>query len=178
MLLGGPTAQNGSMGDMVEVTQREDGRWQKPCPECGEMQDYLRRNYAVMSAQVGKLCKKCSNRKTENSHRGLYHDIRISWFQKFRISAEIRKIDFYLTIDDVWKIYIDQNKQCALSGLPVGWASVGSIHTASLDRIDSSKPYTVDNTQIVHKDINMMKQAFSQEHFIKMCAAVADKVKW
>ena len=50
--------------------------------------------------------------------------------------------------------------------------------TASLDRIDSKKAYTVDNIQWVHKDINMLKNKYDQEYFIHMCTLVANKTKW
>lgn len=163
---------------MVEVQQREDGRWTKPCPQCGETQDYLRKNYAIESARLGKVCKPCSNRKTDNNHRGFYRLIRLSWFQKIKVSAELRGLQFDLTLEDIWFMYTAQEGRCALSGLPIGWAEVGQLHTASVDRIDSDRGYLVDNCQLVHKDVNMMKQSFSQEYFVEMCNAVANKVKW
>jgi len=46
------------------------------------------------------------------------------------------------------------------------------LRTASLDRIDSTKNYTIDNIQWVHKDVNKMKMDFSQEYFIEMCRLV------
>lgn len=44
--------------------------------------------------------------------------------------------------------------------------------TASLDRINSSIGYTIDNVQWVHKKINMMKMDLSQEEFINYCRLV------
>ena len=44
--------------------------------------------------------------------------------------------------------------------------------TASLDRIDSCKGYTIDNVQWVHKWINVMKSDHSQDEFIALCRAV------
>ena len=67
-------------------------------------------------------------------------------------------------------LYIDQNKTCALSGLEIGWAEVGQDHTASIDRIDSTKGYTLRNIQLVHKDINMMKQQYTNQYFIDTVA--------
>lgn len=163
---------------MVSVTKREDGRWVKPCPGCGEDQDYLRKTYAVESARLEKLCKKCSNRKTDNSHRGFYEAVRLSWFTKVRISAETRGISFDIEVEDVWAMYVSQDKKCALSGLPIGWSDIGQIHTASLDRIDSSLGYHIDNCQLLHKDVNMMKQSFSQERFVELCELVANRTKW
>jgi hypothetical protein len=160
------------------VTKGPDGRWYKPCPECNQIQSYLRKNYAELSAKLNKTCKSCSNKKTENSNRGYYEDIRISWFKKFETQAALREIKFEITIEDVWNKYILQDKMCALSGLKIGWELVGTIHTASIDRIDSTIGYKLNNIQLVHKDINMMKQQFSQEKFVEFCKLVADKVKW
>ncbi len=158
--------------------KRLDGRWCKLCPNCGEEQDYLRRNYAIQSFLLGKECKKCSNRKTENSHRGFVGSIRSSWLNKCKVGAETRGIHWELVAQDIADLYDKQEGVCALSGLPIGWVEVGQNHTASIDRIDSKKGYTKGNIQLVHKNINMMKQSFSQEQFIALCNAVSDKVKW
>ena len=162
----------------VEIYKRADGRWCKPCPSCGLEQDYLRRCYAIHSFTLGKECKTCSNRKTENSGRRLYNGVRLSWFHKCKIGAETRGILWSLVVEDVWQKSVDLEGDCNLSGIPIGWSVIGQSHTASIDRIDSAKGYTIDNIQLLHKDINMMKQAFSQEHFVALCKSVADKVKW
>lgn len=163
---------------MVTIQKRQDGRWIKPCPSCGDMQDYLRKNYAQQSLDLNKTCKKCSNRTTENSHRGMYNLIRLSWFTKSEKGAALRGLIFNITIEDIWFMYTAQEGRCALSGISIGWSEVGSIHTASIDRIDSSKGYIKENVQLLHKDVNFMKQQYSQEYFIEICKAVADKVKW
>lgn len=160
------------------VIKGENGRWYKPCPSCGNLQDYLRRNYAEESLRLNKLCKSCSNKLTDNCHRGLYNDIRLSWFNKFKSSAEIRNLEFKITVEYLWEIFKDQDFKCALTGWPIGWSETGVLHTASIDRIDSSLGYIEGNIQLLHKDVNMMKQQYSQEYFIEMCNAVADKVKW
>ena len=162
----------------TQVYRREDGRWCKPCPMCGTEQDYLRRNYAIHSFLLKKECKSCSNKNTENSHRGFYNAVRLSWFEKCKVSAETRGIVWELSVHDVWDVYIKQEGVCALSGIPIGWSQIGQMHTASIDRIDSKKGYLVENVQLLHKDVNMMKQAFCQDHFVNLCKAVADKVKW
>lgn len=47
----------------------------------------------------------------------------------------------------------------------------------SIDRIDSSEGYLKGNVQLLHKDVNMAKQQYSQDYFVEMCKAVADKEK-
>ena len=161
----------------MEIFKGQDGRWYKPCSECGEMQSYLRKNYANESLKLKKTCKKCSNKKTENCHRGWYRGVRVSWANKFKTCAETRGIKFLLSIDDIADIYDAQDGKCSLTGWNIKFPEIGHPDKAdaSIDRIDSSKPYQVGNVQIVHKMVNMMKQRYSQEDFIKVCKAVATK---
>lgn len=163
----------------MSIIKGEDGRYYKPCPECGEMQSYLRKNYALESLNLKKVCKKCSNRKTENCCRGWYRNIRISWFNKFKTSSETRGIFWNLSIDDVADIMEKQNYKCNLTNLDIEFPSVGHPQKspASIDRIDSKVGYIKDNIQLVVKDINMMKQGYSQEHFIELCRYVAENTK-
>jgi hypothetical protein len=84
------------------------------------------------------------------------------------------KREFSITIEEVWDLYIKQNKVCALSGLPIEFGKTNKDkYTASLDRIDSHKGYTLDNVQWVHKDINRMKNIYSQERFVEICKLVS-----
>lgn len=160
------------------TTKLSNGRYAKPCPKCGKEQTYLRKNYAEESLRLGKLCKSCSNKITENCHRGFHEDIRKSWFNKCKVGAETRGLNWNLSEEYIWQLYLSQNKKCVLSGKSIGWTKEGYIHTASIDRIDSNDGYIIGNVQLVHKDINFMKQQYSQEYFIEMCKLVANKVKW
>jgi hypothetical protein len=71
-----------------------------------------------------------------------------------------------------------QGQRCALSAIPIGWSVTGWEHSASIDRINNDKGYCLDNIQLVHKKINMMRGTLSVEEFVEMCKAVTDKVKW
>lgn len=111
-----------------------------------------------------------------------YGDISSSWFDgKILRSAngskgnrKVKEID--IDIKYLWELFLKQDKKCALTGLDLyfpKYSSNSSKGTASVDRIDSSKGYIKGNVQFVHKDINLMKNVFTQEHFIKMCKLVA-----
>lgn len=161
--------------DISGVYKLPNGRWAKDCPSCKTTQTYLRHNYAIESFKLKKLCKSCSNRITDNCHRGLYRTVRVSWFNKFKTSAELRGLPFLVTIEDITTLYESQNGVCALSGLPIGWAEVGSNHTVSIDRVDSKQGYLLNNIQLIYKDINMMKQSFDQDYFIMLCQHISDR---
>ncbi len=91
-------------------------------------------------------------------------------FGQIRKGAESRNIDFKISIESIWDLYEEQNHKCVLTGWDL---EMGLGCTASLDRIDSSKCYTIDNVQWVHKDVNIAKNAMVEKDFINLCAAVA-----
>lgn len=163
------------------VIKKEDGRYYKACLKCGKEQSYLRKNYAVESEKLGKLCKKCANKIPENNnHKGFYLGVlRAAFAHKYKINAELRKIDWNLSFEYLAQLLIDQDFRCALSGVPISAMEVNN--SASLDRIDSTLGYIENNVQWVTSKINMMKQQYTQEEFIEVCLSVAknaNKVKW
>lgn len=119
----------------------------------------------------------CLSRKKGKQHANYkgYEEISSSMWSSIVHGAKFRKLEFKITIQDIWKLYLSQNRKCALTGLDIEFAKTRksmSSTTASLDRIDSSKGYTLDNIHWVHKEINFMKQEYSLDHFIKLCELV------
>jgi hypothetical protein len=114
----------------------------------------------------GCLNNKC---RSESFHWKGYEDISSSVFGRIKICAKRRKILFDITIQQIWELFLKQNKTCALTGLSLTFPSRNNEFdgTASLDRIDSSKGYVMGNIQWVHKDINFMKQQLSTEKLIE-----------
>lgn len=120
-----------------------------------------------------KQCSNCANRKYVGKLSGTFYG-------HIKHGASSRKIEFDVTQEYLWELYQKQHGKCKLSGIPIDFADTLEEHkkyrltTASLDRIDSSKGYTETNVQWIHKDINMMKQRFSQEYFIQICKNIAE----
>jgi len=120
-----------------------------------------------------KWCYECSMKKrkygSENpswTGHGLVSGAR---FYRAKNGAELRNIPFDLDIQAMNEALEKSGLVCALSGLELDKDSW------SLDRIDSSKHYTRDNIQIVHKDVNRMKNKYSEEYFIKLCKMIAER---
>jgi len=102
-----------------------------------------------------------------------------AYFGSLRLGAEKRHLAFELTIEQVWNLFQEQKQRCALTGIPIFlFVRNRKDGTASLDRIDSEKGYTIDNVQWVHKDINKIKQGFNQTHFIELCRMVVDHMQY
>lgn len=150
-----------------DVPKNSEGKWVSHCPKCGKEQAYTRPDHAKSSERQGWTCKSCSNRGENNSigsKRRLYN--------KFKKSAGNRKIYWGITFKEFVGCYTGS---CALTGWDLTM-DYGNC-TASFDRIDSKKPYELGNIQWVHTMVNMCKNKHSQEKFISMCKAVADKAK-
>ena len=134
--------------------------------DCGTIAERYLENVAYGKSTQ---CRECS----QDYMRTGYKDISGTRFCHIKTSAKKRGYLFEITPKDIYDLWIRQDKKCKLSGIPVTYQKRYDLKdTASVDRIDSSKGYTLENIQIVHKDINMMKNTYSQEYFIEMCINV------
>lgn len=152
---------------------------------CGETQLVSKHNLLI-----GKSvrCKKCSNKKSGKTRFKLYNSFPIGLWNRFIRGAKDRNIEFNITIEYAWSVYLKQNRKCAISGLELEFCTSQSInkttgrktyfrHTISLDRIDSNKGYIEGNIQWLHKDINKMKLDHDQEYFISLCKKIVENNK-
>ena len=100
-----------------------------------------------------------------------YGEISRSYWSKVEFGAKDRNLSFLLTIEEAWDIFIAQNRKCALTGVPI---ELLKPKTASLDRIDSSKGYTKDNVQWVHKNVNFLKGKLSEKELYNWCKLIIE----
>lgn len=100
-----------------------------------------------------------------------YKDITGSKWYSIKSNAASRNLDFKITKQYIWSLYIEQNMKCYFSGLPISYIE----GNASIDRINNSLGYTNNNVVIVHKDINLMRNKFSVKYFKKLCKLVNNK---
>lgn len=100
-----------------------------------------------------------------------------TWYGAIKKNAKVRNIEFLVSQEYLNNLLIRQEHKCALSGLPIEikFGRGNKETTASLDRIDNSKPYTEENVQFVHKHINYMKWTHDQDYFLALCRIVTIK---
>lgn len=102
-------------------------------------------------------------------HEEIYGSRWMGWV----CGAKARDIEFAVTPEEAWTKFLQQERKCALSGVELSFGTAWNRNgTASLDRIDSNRGYLLDNIQWVHKQINVMKRACSDEEFINWCRLV------
>ena len=118
-------------------------------------------------------CKNCVGRKI------IKNELPQFYWKNLIYNAAKRKIEILISKQECYNVLVKQNFKCALSGKELKFANCVSEHyrgntTASLDRIDSTLPYKLENIQWIHKDINFMKHDFDQKYFINICKLVAN----
>lgn len=166
------------------ISQTRYGRttWECIC-DCG--------NYASVTTQ--HLCrakgsvKSCGCLKQENKGKNHkqwtgYKNFSGSFWSRIQSGArkDLRPhLEFSITIEYAHELFEKQGGKCKYSGvsltIPSKWND--RLYSASLDRIDSGLGYVEGNVQWVHKDINIMKNSYSDEYFKELCFKVADNLR-
>ena len=131
----------------------------------------------VLSKEDGPPSEDCLVSPKSKQWLGFENISKKAWSNKIR-SARIRHLSFSLTIEDAWQLFLAQKGRCAVTGQKLYFGdrySFSKIATASLDRIDSKKGYTLDNVQWTHSDINKkLKGSLSMEELVQWCAKISD----
>jgi hypothetical protein len=115
-------------------------------------------------------CMKLAKGKKSRTWKG-HGDISAHYWSRIKRCASERNLEFSIAIEEIWNLFIKQNKKCALTGLDI---SIEGEHTASLDRVDSKKGYEISNVQWVHKDVNLMKMDFDLNEFFSYCKLITE----
>lgn len=151
--------------------------WKCQC-ECGE---FVERTTPVLKSGKRAQCYNCYNKnrripdpetgKINSCWKG-FGDISGNFLGGIKACAKNRSIKFDLEIEDLWNLFLKQEKKCFYSGLEIHFDTFKE--TASLDRIDSSDYYHINNVVWSHKDINKIKASFTVEELVKWCSLVTN----
>ena len=100
----------------------------------------------------------------------------------YKTNSRKKKIEFNITSEYAYNVYILQNKKCVYTGWNIDFGKIIIIDgrktiidkTASMDRINNKKGYIEGNIQWVNKHVNLMKNSHSEEYFLEICKAVTN----
>ena len=144
------------------------------CKSCGETDSikfYKNRK---------SLCKKCVVIKENNRYKNdpILRSYRREAYLKFErekllqvrwLGAKSRAfkkgIDFTITLTDLELLRDRQNNKCYYTGIEFNNDNSG-VTSISIDRIDSSGGYTIDNIRLVCTLVNKMKSDRTEEGFL------------
>lgn len=168
---------------LEEVNQNRRWMYKVQC-DCGKVE--IKRKDWVISGRTTS-CKSCASKRTAQSYpppinRKGCNGLSGTHFLTIKQGAKRRNILFDLTPEFLWKLYENQHGRCALTNLPiildckikdhnVDW----DVITASLDRIDSTKPYIESNVWWVHKTVNRLKNNYSLEELLYWSKLLLEK---
>lgn len=163
---------------LIRAIGRDQNRnliWRTKC-DCGLV---VSRRESTFHNTETPACEICFNKNKIGRNAGRKHSrwkgykgVCGSSFYRAKAGAESRNLEFNITIEQMGDLLEQQDYLCALSGIMI--AADDRIRDASLDRIDSSRGYTIDNIQWVHKDVNRMKLDYPQERFLELCSLIAN----
>lgn len=141
--------------------------------ECGNINKVS--CYTLLNNKSTK-CLECGNSLKKNKNpawRG-YRNVPGKWISRIERSAKNKGLDFDLDLIFLDELYEKQNRKCALTNLDIDF----DTEKASLDRIDSNLGYVKSNVQWTHKHVNLMKNQFNQDYFIKICNLISQNHKY
>ncbi len=160
------------MLEVIELVQEEKtGVWLNICRcSCGNITKPLPNTTLLRKTTTSCGCRRDQYEKLRGANstqwRG-YQEISGNYWSKLKRGAKNRGHTFVVTKQEVWELFIQQDRKCALSGRDI---IIGK--SASLDRIDPLQGYVLSNLQWVHRDINYAKHILQQDAFIKLCKEV------
>lgn len=154
----------------------------KYCPGCKI--DHSTSEFNVDQTQPDGLQSYCKSQKKlqDLARRSTYDGFIKNLFKDLRSNAKKRNIQVNITLDDIKQMYIKQNGKCAITGKIMTHQAVERENNQqhilnkwniSVDRIDSSKSYTLDNIRLVCAIINRIKFNLSECDFLLLCGAMA-----
>lgn len=172
--------QDDQFSFLTAIERHDKRQWKFRCI-CGVI--VIRRSDEV-ARNAHKKIQSCGCKHPLNTANGTkhpqfkgYEEISNEFWFGITRHAKNRHIPLNITIQDAWNQFIKQDKKCALTNLELKFATRsqkrhGLEHTASLDRIDNTLGYEINNIQWIHKDVNLMKSDMSQQEFIDLCKQI------
>lgn len=144
------------------------------CLDCDHTQEVGR---SFLSEAGWRECPGCRAIAAQASMKRHY------WYNIVR-GAEERDLAMKVTMEEAYAVLDQQDWKCAFTGIQLTMAKSikehiddASLTTTSLDRINSEYGYVVGNIQWIHKRLNFMKGACSDDEFLFWCGAVASHLK-
>lgn len=138
----------------------------------GDNPSYNKERYSIYREQYLKRRKEWSS-----SEYGRLYNIYCAAKQR----SSKKKIPFSISFDDVIKMFNDQQGLCSLSGMKLITNEIREEgknyypYAPSIDKIDPTKGYVLDNIRIVSVIVNLSLNTFGDVVFDEMCKSYIEK---
>ena len=147
----------------------------KVCARCTETKS-LDNFYPNPSLRDGRdsYCIQCTSQMTKEYHARSPLDRLSVSLNTARQTARRKGLLFDLTSEAITDLWRQQEGLCAYSGRAMAFDGKGSPESVSIDRVDSSKGYTLDNVVLCCTFVNRMKNDRCVDEFVEWCQLVVD----
>jgi hypothetical protein len=142
---------------------RKEGK--RYCPKCDTIKLLTDFNIYRLSC-----CVECE--KERGNERIGCGDLQKFLTVKINQSLKRTHITNTLTLEDLLKLYNEQEGRCFYTNRPMVLAK-NDIYSLSIDRVNSSKGYHLDNIHLCCSIINYMKQEYPLDLFLTLCKEVS-----
>lgn len=156
------------------------------CHCCGEYKDVNEFSAKGSKSRVRNgrryICKQCGTIRQKKHNRSLPDEQKLAKCLRSRwLGAQDRSkrdgIDFSLSLEDIHKLWDEQNGTCSLSGIKMTYElQNGRTPTnVSIDKIDCAKGYVTGNVQLVCMACNQIKSDLSEDEMYLFCKKIVEK---
>lgn len=155
--------------DGYKINIRQCIIWKVRCTCCNVSTRWIQGN-ELTNPDSCFCCRKCANKKMfkrTTKERGRVGELAKTRYTHLQKIAQQRNIEFNVSVDYLWSLFIQQNRICAITG-----DTIENFKQASLDRIDSKIGYIEGNLQWVTKQANLSKHIMTKDEFIIFCQKV------
>ena len=147
---------------------RNNAAYYKCRCDCGN--EALKLHAELMYKHKDFQCASCAQKENKRQFmldNGKVGDLNLTMYTYFKNSALKRNLEFNVSIEYLWNLFLSQNKKCAITG-----DEIIDFKKASLDRIDSSKGYIEGNVQWTTRQANISKHIMTMEELYEFCKKV------
>lgn len=144
------------MGSRIRLTT------EVTCANCGIK--FEKENRSFKKNIVNHYCSlKCTGIAKTNNANPLAYNANVA-----KKNAKVKNLEFNLTPEFLWELYLKQDKKCAVTGVDIIPVHKNSknLYQISIDRIDNSKGYVTNNVHLVALGINYMRNTMELEDVI------------
>lgn len=152
------------------------------CSKCGETDPtkFSNGNYYICKPCDNKRCKDVRESRKLNPATAHYERDKKREYRKnnsitdkivnSRIRAKNKNFDFELDKEFIEELILKQENKCIYSGIE--FIKGDKYYNMSIDRIDSSKGYVKENSQLVCTIVNRMKSDFTEDTFLFLIKSI------
>jgi hypothetical protein len=156
----------------------------KFCKECTTIHPSINFSNRIGNRDgLQSTCKECQRTACKNYSstldgflKRLFHDT------KHNAIKRAKQLEISITVDDLKTLYEKQSGKCAITGIDLEHSTYNyrrdnnqhiiNKWNISLDRIDSSKGYSLDNVHLVGAIVNRMKTDLNMREFVEISSQI------